>query len=82
MLIVVNVSDEPNETYMANARTCSMRSDNNRPTLGAIMFNLAHMNHDTLNLNTLLKIILHETLHIIGFSGNLYSYFPVKNNEF
>jgi hypothetical protein len=56
---------------LANALSCAYNDDYMRPTYGRIEFNLAYVGvkDDPETFDNDLETTIHETLHVLGFSG-------------
>jgi len=77
LVIFITTTDEPNDSYLAYARACSLSGENFRPIFGQINFNLAYLtpSENPVNIKDDIMIALHEITHVLGFSSSLYQYF-------
>ena len=75
LIIFVRAEDSPSEGYVAQATSCTVSGDTGRPTSGVINFNFANMETAPENLDKNFRVALHEMMHVLFFSPDLYKYF-------
>lgn len=76
LLLFADVEVNNSESYIAYASTCMVASDNKRPIVGYIMFNLAYITATLAKVDYNTRIAFHEIMHVMGFSSSLYDSFP------
>jgi hypothetical protein len=52
-----------------------LHPDNSRPITGLVNFNLAYLKISNKEFNDFTMTVLHEIMHVLGFSPTLYEHF-------
>ena len=69
---------EDDSGYNAYAAPCLLRREDFRPVVGVIGVNLKDFYFGWDNIMMHVHLILHEMMHILAFSTQLYPYFALK----
>jgi hypothetical protein len=81
ILIVGTISED--SSYVAYAAPCLYGNSNNRPLVGIISINLNHLEVYKDKIQNFVSMMLHEVMHVLVLSPNLYDSFPIgKNNTY
>lgn len=84
IIILVGTENDGTSGARAISGTCGLSKTNNRPSLGALIFNLDLMDLTSVPLQEqFLVTAMHEMTHILGFSKQVYPYFidPVTGSR-
>lgn len=83
--IFVQASDDGNNGVTAYSYPCAYSLSLKQPVWGIISWNINYFNFDLLSFQMNIKIGIHETTHLLGFSSILYPYYlngkTVTNNK-
>jgi hypothetical protein len=77
LLIFVKMKYE-NVDYFAFALPCSIETVDMRPNVGYLNLNLSKIQVGRDKIEEFHQIILHELMHILAFSPQLYNFFPLN----
>jgi hypothetical protein len=75
LLLVGTVESE--ENYIAYAAPCLLNSFNRRPVVGMIIMNIKKIEIFRDSIEKYVSTILHELLHVMVLSPQLFEYFPI-----
>lgn len=80
LVFLITSGTQTDANYVAFSSPCALSSVNNRPTLGMLSFNLARIDTtNTPDLEQNLSTVLHEMMHVLGLSSNLYQFYIDPN---
>lgn len=75
LLIIVSADNRPDESYIAYATSCMSDFKTGRPVVGLVNFNIAKINRDVGSFEDNVDTTMHEIIHVLGMSPNLYDNF-------
>jgi len=83
LVLLVTAVRDTSADYVASASTCFIATDNYRPIVGHVKYNIAYGFTDdtTYNFEGQLYATLHELGHALGFSAGLYDFYINPNTN-
>ena len=81
LLVFVGFVNEPHNNFNAAGTFCMQQNKTGKPLVGYIIFNEGRLNYAKQNLEQNINITMHELLHVLVFSKDLFAYFPKVNGE-
>lgn len=83
LIVFVQGQEKPDENYLAFAFACAVQQQyDKRPNVGIVVINYSFLPTTLDSLGSSYRVILHEMTHVLGFSSDLFSYFPNFNTTF
>lgn len=79
-IIYVSIT-ESSENFVAYASACALSNLDNRPVIGFIKFNAKHVSSDISKFRELFAVTMHEILHILVLSPNLFEYYYTNKDK-
>lgn len=70
--IFVQAKNDGNNGITAYSYPCAYSLTNSQPLWGLLSWNINYFNYDTLSFQMNLKIGIHQSTHLLGFSNILY----------